>query len=99
MEQTDDSGRKAVLIINDLAPHMLNDKIDWILLKECQDTLNVNDCPEIKICWKTRDHRKTIRNADKIKAVPPSMRSLFDQPEKLNDCIYPVFGTTQLATN
>lgn len=90
--------RKAVMVVRDLVPHMLNDQVDWMLLKEGQDTLNVNDCPEIRICWKTRDHRKTIRNADKITAQLPSLRSLWELDEKLNDCIYPVFGSTHPPT-
>ena len=51
----------AIMQIKDIHPHFLNDEIDWVLLKECQDQLNVNECPEIKNCWKTRDHRKLIR--------------------------------------
>ena len=81
--------KKALLVINDLNPHFLNQQIDWVLLKEIQDCLNINDCPEIQNCWRTRDHNKLIRQAKKIDAQPPRVREVLDLSHKLNDCICP----------
>jgi hypothetical protein len=35
MEQSAEGTRKAVVIIKELTAHMLNDEIEWVLLKEC----------------------------------------------------------------
>jgi|LakMenEpi03Aug12_release.lakeMendotaPanAssembly.Ray.scaffolds.fasta_scaffold3683957_1 hypothetical protein len=82
--------KKAILAIKELSPHFLNSDINWKLLKESQLKLDINLCPEIVNCWKTRDHRKQLRRALKIRTALPSVRQLWSLENKLNDCITPV---------